>query len=87
MAKRKSKQVLRDIVDGSKDVSIRFADLCRLMRDLGFSERTRGSHFVYTRKRVQEIVNLQGSGGFAKRYQVRQVRRLIKEYGLEIEES
>ena len=87
MVKRKSKQVLRDILDGSKDASIRFADLCRLMRDLGFSERRKGSHFVYTRKRVQEIVNLQASGGFVKRYQVRQVRRLIKEYGLEIEES
>lgn len=87
MVKRKSKRVLRDILNASKDASIRFADLCRLLRDLGFSERTKGSHFVYTRDGIQDIVTLQESGGFAKRYQVRQVRRLINDYGLEIEES
>lgn len=87
MVKRKSKRVLRDIPNGSKDASIRFADLCRLLRDLGFAERTKGSHFVYTRDGIPNIVTLQGYGGFAKRYQVRQVRRLINDYGLEIEES
>ena len=52
------------------------------MRYLGFEERVRGSHHLFDRKGVVEIVNLQSRGGHAKPYQVRQVRRLILKYKL-----
>ena len=53
-----------------------------LMRYLGFEERVRGSHHLFDKEGVVEIVNLQSRGGHAKPYQVRQVRRLILKYKL-----
>ena len=41
-----------------------------------------GSHHIFTRERVEEIVNLQPKGGKAKPYQVKQVRQLITRYKL-----
>ena len=52
------------------------------MRNLGFDERVRGSHYLYRRHGVVEKVNLQRDDGNAKPYQVRQVRRLILKYNL-----
>jgi hypothetical protein len=50
---------------------------------LGFSERTRGSHHVFTKQGVEEQINLQRDGSNAKPYQVRQVRAVIRKYYLE----
>ena len=63
--------------------SIRFSDLCALLRRLGFDERIRGSHHVFVRDDLDEILNLQPKGSDAKVYQVRQVRLLILKHGLE----
>jgi hypothetical protein len=49
---------------------------------LGFNERLRGSHHIFTREGVEEIINLQPKGAKAKAYQVRQVRNVIIKYGL-----
>jgi predicted RNA binding protein YcfA (HicA-like mRNA interferase family) len=49
---------------------------------LGFSERIRGSHHIYTRSDVAEIINLQPKNGKVKPYQVRQVRNLMVKYRL-----
>ena len=62
---------------------IRFSDLCALLRRLGFDERIRGSHHVFVRDGLDEILNLQPIGSDAKVYQVRQVRLLILKHGLE----
>ena len=62
--------------------NIRFSDLRALMRYLGFEERVRGSHHLFDKDGIVEIVNLQSRGGHAKPYQVRQVRRLILKYKL-----
>lgn len=64
------------------DANIRFSDLRRLLMRLGFSERIRGDHFIYTREGIDEIINLQPRGAKAKPYQVRQVRILIIKYEL-----
>jgi hypothetical protein len=34
---------------------MRFSDLAVLMRDLGFEERVRGSHYILTREGIEEI--------------------------------
>jgi len=47
---------------------------------LGFEVRIKGDHFIYTKRRVAEIVNLQPLGSKAKAYQVKQVRALILKY-------
>jgi hypothetical protein len=49
---------------------------------LNFDERVRGSHHIFTRADVVEIINLQPSGSLAKPYQVRQVRQLLLRYRL-----
>lgn len=52
------------------------------MRNLGFGERVHGSHHIFTREGVAEIVNLQPVGSKAKAYQVKQVRGIILKYKL-----
>ena len=68
--------------DGHGDASVRFDALRALLDALGFSERIRGSHHIFGRAGVHEILNLQRDGRNAKDYQVRQVRRAILKYNL-----
>ncbi len=75
-------KVLNQILRGSSDANIDFSDLCSLLDVLGFRERVSGSHHIFTRKGVSEIINLQPRGSKAKPYQVRQVRQLIIKYNL-----
>ena len=71
------------ILKGTADANIRFRDLEALLLRLGFSERIRGSHRIFTRPEIAEILNLQPLGSHAKAYQVKQVRKLIVQYRLE----
>ena len=76
------RRLLRRLLGGRSDANIRFGDLCNLLKSLGFEERTRGSHFVYVKEGVEDMINLQRDGSKAKPYQVRQVRRVLVRYGL-----
>ena len=68
-------KILGSILAGRSDVNTRFAELRRLLIALGFYERIKGSHHVYYRNGIPEILNLQTlPGGGAKPYQVKQVR-------------
>ena len=74
---------IRDkILRGTSDANIDFEDLRQLLNSLGFDERIRGSHHIYTKSNVVEIINLQPKGSKAKPYQVKQVRNLILKYKL-----
>lgn len=64
----KQEQVLLKVLRGSSDANIAFSDLCFLLRHLGFNERVKGSHHIFTRSDVREILNLQPKGGKAKAY-------------------
>jgi hypothetical protein len=44
---------------------------------LGFDERIRGDHHIFTKEGIADILNLQPRGAKAKPYQVKQVRRVI----------
>ena len=70
------------VLRGSSDAGIRFDDLRTLLRRLGFAERIKGSHHIFTRAGVDEILNLQPKGSMAKPYQVKQVRRALVQYKL-----
>ncbi|MCP5116180.1 MAG: type II toxin-antitoxin system HicA family toxin [bacterium] len=74
--------VLNKVLGGASDAAIRFGDLCALLRRLGFGERVRGSHHIFTKDGVVEILNLQPKGNQAKAYQVKQVRSVILKYKL-----
>lgn len=65
-----------------QSVNISFADLCQLLTHVGFDERIRGSHHIFTKEGVTEILNLQPKAGKAKVYQVKQVRDLLIKYKL-----
>jgi hypothetical protein len=77
-----NEKTLEQILLGRSDANVSFTSLRRLLVHLGFQERIRGSHHIFTRADIEEILNLQPTGSKAKVYQVRQVRRVILKYGL-----
>ena len=70
------------VLKGTSDAGIRFHDLCTLLRRLGFTERVKGSHHIFIRDGIDEILNVQPKGTMAKPYQVKQVRRVLVQYRL-----
>jgi predicted RNA binding protein YcfA (HicA-like mRNA interferase family) len=79
--------MLERVLRGTSDANISFAELCRLLRDLGFEERIRGSHRIFTKDGVEEILNVQAQQSKAKPYQVKQIRNVILKYKLGGEED
>ena len=77
------KKTLEKVLSGLADKNIRFRDLINLLKDMEFSERTKGGHQIFYREGIGEIINLQPlKDGKAKAYQVKQVRNLILKYRL-----
>lgn len=74
---------LKRLMNGVSDKDISFSELCGFLRRLGFEERIRGDHHIFTAESVEEILNLQPQKGLAKPYQVKQVRNLIRKYHLD----
>lgn len=64
------------------DANVPFLALCHLLKSLGFDERIKGDHHIFTMTGVEEILNLQPRGGKGKSYQVNQVRNVILKYRL-----
>lgn len=79
---RQRKLLLR-ILGGRADANIPFARLVLLLESMGFRHRQEGSHPVFSKDGIVELLNLQEDGAKAKRYQVRQVRKVIFKYGLD----
>lgn len=77
-----AEKILERILRGTSDANISFDGLRRLLKNLGFGERVRGSHHIFYRESVEEILNLQPRGGKAKPYQVKQVRHVILKHRL-----
>lgn len=80
----KVEKLIDMVLSGRADHNIPFADLRRLLERLGFDERVRGSHHIFVRNGVGEIINLQPKGAMSKGYQVRQVRNVILKYKLRL---
>lgn len=78
-------KLLARLLRGTSDANIGFEDLCQLLHHLGFDERIRGSHHMFRKAGVQELINLQREGSKAKLYQVRQVRAILLKYRLAAE--
>jgi hypothetical protein len=76
-------KLLGQVLSGRSDQNIPFEPLCEILRWLSFRERVRGSHHIFGRQGVIEILNLQSlPSGKAKAYQVKQVRNVIIRYKL-----
>ena len=68
------------------DANVPFTGLRTLLKRLGFEERIKGDHHIFTRSDVEEILNLQPKNGKGKPYQVKQVRGVILKYNLTLED-
>ncbi|MGF2039657.1 MAG: type II toxin-antitoxin system HicA family toxin [Nostoc sp. CmiVER01] len=75
-------KLLEKILSGTSDTDIPFAQLWQLLYRLGFEERIRGDHRIFSKADVEEILNLQHKIGKAKSYQIKQVRAVILKYKL-----
>ena len=80
MAKRD--KLLNTILSGRSDSNIQFSDLCYVLKQLGFDERIKGDHHIFTRSDLAEILNIQPKGSKSKPYQVKQIRNIIVKYKL-----
>jgi predicted RNA binding protein YcfA (HicA-like mRNA interferase family) len=78
----KFEKIIQKILSGTSDRNVDFKDLCNLLESLGFDNRIKGSHHIYFKDGVSEIVNLQPMNNKAKPYQVKQVRELLIKYKL-----
>lgn len=75
-------KILLRILSGSSDKDIGFDELCYLLKSLDFDVRIKGSHHIFYRSGVKEIINIQPRDSKAKPYQAKQVRDLKIKYGL-----
>jgi predicted RNA binding protein YcfA (HicA-like mRNA interferase family) len=78
----KYEKLLMQILRGTSDANIPFDNLCGLLKHIEFDERIKGSHHIFTKSGVEEILNLQPKENKCKPYQVKQVRNLILKYKL-----
>ena len=76
----KYSKLRQTVLAGGADGNVEFAALCQLLVRLGFDERIKRSHHIFSREHVAEIVNLQPVGSKAKAYQVKQVRGILVKY-------
>jgi hypothetical protein len=81
------KKTLEKVLRGTSDANIRFDDLRSLLVALGFEERIKSSHHIFTLEGKEAALNLQPRGSKAKAYQVKQVRRIIIDQRLATDEE
>ena len=69
-------KILERILSGAADSNILFREVCQLISSLGFEERIRGSHHIFVKRGIEEILNLQprdGKAGMGSGLDLRQV--------------
>ena len=76
----KPNKTFEQILRGTSDANISFNEICELLCNMGFEERVRGSHHIFTKDGIPEILNLQPKGSKTKPYQVKQVRNVFLKY-------
>ncbi len=74
---------LTQLLAGQHDQGLDFSTLCLLLEALGFEKRIRGSHHLFSRVGLIELINIQPAAGNAvKPYQAKQVRVILLKYRL-----
>jgi hypothetical protein len=72
----------------SSPANLRFKEICDLALAFGFQlSRVSGSHHIFVRQSIPELLNLQNVGGKAKPYQVRQLLGLVERYNLTLDDD
>lgn len=81
----KKRKLLQSILASAKNVS--FTDFVNLIESFGFHlSRVNGSHHVFIRPEITELVNVQNVKGQAKPYQIKQFLALVEKYNLKLED-
>lgn len=80
----KKEKLLEKILLGRSDANIDFDELRSLLTRMNFDERIKGSHHIFSKKEIAEIINIQPVGNMAKNYQVKQIRNIILKYSLHL---
>lgn len=71
------------LLSGSSDNNFSFEELRMILLNLGFIEKIGGgSHRIFYKENISEIVNIQPLGSKAKPYQIKQVRVIVLKYKL-----
>ncbi|CAN5492873.1 type II toxin-antitoxin system HicA family toxin [soil metagenome] len=78
----KTDKIREKVLFGYSDANVDFDDLRKLLVELNFAERIKGSHHIFTQSGIEEIINIQPKQSKAKAYQVKQVRNIILRYRL-----
>ena len=78
----KFEKTINRLLQGTSDANIDFNDIRGLLIQLDFKERIKGSHHIFWKDNITEILNFQPKGSKAKPYQVKQVRNVILKYKL-----
>lgn len=78
----KIEKILNKIKSGKQDTNISFDELKKAIEYFGFELRIKGSHHIFFKEDIKEIINIQNNKGSAKPYQVKQLRELINKYFL-----
>jgi hypothetical protein len=55
-------KILIRILCGTKDKDIDFTDLCKVLFHFEFKERINGSHHIFYKDGLDEIINIQPNG-------------------------
>jgi len=80
----KAEKLAAKILGGKSDKNFAFSDLCYILERAGFQLRSgKGSHRIYYKEGIVEIINIQPRNGKAKPYQVKQVRELVLKYKID----
>jgi hypothetical protein len=69
------KKTREKLLLGASDANIDFGTVCT-------ARRGKGSHRIFYREGIEEIINLQPSGSKGKPYQTRQIRQILFKYRL-----
>lgn len=70
----------------AKNKDIEFDDLCKVLKHFGFQERIKGSHHIFYKVGIDEILNIQPDNSKAKPYQVKQVRNTLLKYKMGVDD-
>ena len=81
----KAAKLARKLLDGRSDAAFRFDDLCLILARAGFLTRQgKGSHHIFYKSGVEEIINLHPLGNMAKPYQVKQAPELASNFKMKV---
>ena len=70
------------LLSGNSDKNFELNDLILILERIEFKKRIEGSHHIFYKEDIDEIINLQPDGKKAKAYQVKQVRDILIKYKL-----